>query len=597
MDNQIEEVKNRTDIVSFISEYLSLTKKGKNYWANCPFHSEKTPSFAVSQERQIFKCFGCGEGGNVFSFYQKMEGVSFSQAFQVLAKRAGVTLDSKKVSEEEEKKDRLYQINQKASDFYHYVLTKHQAGTAARDYLKDRGVNQNSITQFTLGFAPNDWETLTRYLLKKGYSNQDLLTSGLSLPSSRGKGLYDRFRNRIIFPVFDLNGRIVGFSGRIFSPPASGGEPKYLNSPDTAVFNKSLSLYGLFQGKTDLKKENLAVLVEGNLDVISSHQVGVRNVFAPLGTALTESQLSLIKRFTDRIAFCFDTDLAGINATQKSFEIAEKLDFNIKIVTLPVGKDPDECIQKDPSLWQKALRNPEDFYEYYLSTLLKRFDPNSAEGKKRIISELLPYLNKIRNEVTLADYKEKTALALDLEKGLINRLLSRSRSSSFVPPLPSPVVKIKPRQEILEEYLLALLVQSGLPAQWAGSNLDLGRIEFFNQNLAEIFHYWLRFLKKEKKFDPNSFASKLPENLLETYDKLTLMEVGSDILEEPSVCEKEIKRVLRELKEISIRQKLQKLSVEINQAEITKNNQKLVELRDNFSEISKQLSGIEVSSK
>ena len=575
----IDEVKARIDIVSLISEYLTLTKKGKNYWANCPFHGEKTPSFSVSPERQIFKCFGCGEGGNAFTFYEKMEGVGFGQALTALAKRAGVTLEKQSQYQDalDAKKEIIFQINQKTADFYHYLLTKHPAGKKALEYLKKRGVNTSSIKDFQLGFAPNDWELLSTYLLKKGFSELDLIASGVSLGSDRGKAPYDRFRNRVMFPVANLAGQTVGFSGRILGD----GEPKYLNSPDSLIFNKSNSVYGLYQGKTEMKQKGQAILVEGNLDVISAHQVDTKNVFAPLGTALTSSQLGIIRRFTDRIAFCFDTDSAGVSATKRSIELAENQDFNIKVVALPFGKDPDECIQKDPQSWKDALESATDIYDYILSNLFKKHDTSSSEGKKRIVAEFLPYLAKIQNEITRDVYKEKLSVSLSLDMSLIDRLLGKK--NTVVAQVSNPnLSKRKPRQEMFEEYLLALILQSGKYFP------EVEKLTFVTPDLHELCLYIKNSVGKSNKIDMTKLA-ELPKNLEELLDRLTLAQVGEDVLEKEDLLEKELANTLTDLRRTDIKNKLQKLSVEIKQAEITKDDTKLVELRKAFQETSANL--------
>lgn len=587
MDSQIDEIKSRVDIISLASEYLTLTKKGKNYWANCPFHGEKTPSFALSQERQMFKCFGCGVGGDSFTFLEKIEGVSFGQAVQTLAKRAGVTLESKNPHEAEidQKKETILQINQKATEFYHYLLIKHPAGKMALEYLKNRGVNLNSIKEFKLGFAPNDWEILTTFLLKKGFKQKDLIDSGLSIASDRGKAPYDRFRNRVMFPVFNLNGAEIGFSGRILGQ----GEPKYLNSPDTLIFNKSNCVYGLHQGRSILKQENLAILVEGNLDVISSHQVGVKNVFAPLGTSLTSSQLGIVRRFTDRIAFCFDSDSAGVSATKRSIELAENQDFNVKIIPLPSGKDPDECIRENPDSWKESVAAPIDIYDYILTTLFKKHDTNTAEGKKKVVAEFLPYLSKIKNEITLNFYKEKIITGLSLEPNILDRFLGkkviRPTTQEVKTPNPAPIIKKKSRQALLEEYMLALLIQSERYFP------EVEKINFEQPNLHELITYLKDAADKDSKLKTSKLGN-LPQNLKEDFDNLSLLEVGEDVLEDKDKLEKEVANTLQQLQNLMIRNKLERISVAIKQAEITKDQQKLIELRKQFQETSANLAGV-----
>ena len=312
MENQIDEIKNKIDIVSLVNEYVPLKKAGRNYKALCPFHGEKTPSFMVSPDRQIFKCFGCGEGGDSFAFIKKSEGIEFGEAVKRLADRAGIKLKEFHTSGLEKKREVIFAANQLVTDLYNYLLTRHNAGKSALDYLHLRKISDPSIKKFQLGFAPEKGETAVNFLLKKGFSRDDLSLAGISLPVERGR-IIDRFRGRVIFPIKDTQGRTLAFSARVLG----SREPKYLNSPDTLVFNKSNSLYGIDLAKQEISRQKIAVLVEGNLDVISSHQVGVTNVVAPLGTALTDKQIETLRRFSESLLIGFDTDLAGSAAAKR----------------------------------------------------------------------------------------------------------------------------------------------------------------------------------------------------------------------------------------------------------------------------------------
>lgn len=585
MDNPVELVKSRIDILSLVGEYVSLNKKGKNYWANCPFHGEKTPSFSVSPERGIFKCFGCGEGGDIFTFYQKIEGVSFGLALSTLAKKAGIKLENHEIDDQKDKlKDRLYLIHQKATEFYHYILTKHQAGKVGLEYLANRGIGIESIKEFNLGYAPNEWEALSKFLLSKGFSEQEIVSSGLSLPSGKGKKPYDRFRNRIVCPVFDNTGAVIAFSGRIIGQD----EPKYLNSPDSPIFNKSYALYGLHQGKSEIKSKDLCILVEGNLDVVSSHKVGVKNVVAPLGTSLTTNQLQIIRRLTDKLAFCFDNDKAGINATHRGVELAEGFDFSIKSIPLASGKDPDDLIRSNKESWQEVVTNPVEIYEYYLHNLLKEFDPSSSDGKRRIASGFIPTLKKIKNPITKEFYKEKLASSLALEVDLINKMLGETKLQSAAQSTQKVVSsKLKPRRVLLEEYLLALIIQSGV------YNPDLAEIEFVNDTNSQINSYLPKHASKTNKLNLESLSLDLDTGSKEALDKLGVFNVPDDVLESSERLNKEVEKTLREIKEISIKEKLAKLSIEIRQNEVAGNTEKLLELRKQFAIISSSLNKVE----
>src|SRR3990167_1911470 len=345
MENQLEEIKQKVDIISLVSEYVPLKKAGRNYKSLCPFHSEKTPSFMVSPDRQIYKCFGCNEGGDVFEFVKKIEGLEFGEVVKKLAARSGVQLKEYASQLDDKRKATIFSINQMASELYNYLLTRHKAGKAALDYLHARKISDSSIKDFQLGYAPEKGDIAVSFLLKKGFDSNGITLAGHSSNYSGGK-LLDRFRGRVMFPIKDTQGRTLGFSGRALG----SREPKYLNSPDTLVFNKSKSLYGIDLAKTEIGKQKTAILVEGNLDVISSHQAGVKNTVAPLGTALTEKQVEILRRFSDKLIISFDTDFAGHAAAKRGIELAEEAGFSVKVADLGEGKDPDEIIRKDPSI-------------------------------------------------------------------------------------------------------------------------------------------------------------------------------------------------------------------------------------------------------
>ena len=318
MADQIEEIKRKLDIVDVVSSYVPLTKSGKNYKALCPFHSEKTPSFMVSPTLQIFKCFGCSEGGDALSFYSAIEGVSFGEALKEMAKRAGVKLVRRKQSPEERQKEKLYEINRLASDFFHHLLTKHDVGKPALEFLKKRGLSKDSIEEFNLGYAPRSWDSLGRFIVKKGYTVTDLLQSGLASRKDQGRGYYDFFRGRAMFPLRSSTGRVIGFSGR-----ALGDEqPKYINTTETPVFEKRRLLYNFDLAKREIKKKKTAILVEGELDAIALNEKGLKNVVATKGTALSSEQITTLSRFANNLLLCFDRDAAGLEATKKGIFIA-----------------------------------------------------------------------------------------------------------------------------------------------------------------------------------------------------------------------------------------------------------------------------------
>jgi len=340
-------IKQKINIVDLIQEYLPLKKAGINFKALCPFHSEKTPSFIVSPERQIFKCFGCQKSGDIFTFLMEKEGMEFKESLEVLAKRAGVTL--KRKVEQKDAKDRLFEVNLKAQEFFHYILTKHQLGKKALEYLKIRGLSDESIETFGLGYAPNSWESLTKFLIKRGFVVQEIISAGLAVASK--SACYDRFRGRVTFPLVDGKDKLRGFSGRVLYPQ----EPKYINTPQTAIFDKGSLLFGLNFARGEIRSKGEAILVEGEMDVILSHQAGVKNVVASKGTALTEGQIDLIKKYCQNLFLSFDMDLAGDSASRRGIEMIDRAGFNIKVIRVEKGKDAAEVIKADVALWQKAI--------------------------------------------------------------------------------------------------------------------------------------------------------------------------------------------------------------------------------------------------
>jgi DNA primase len=519
--DQIEEVRSKTDIVELIGEYMPLNKAGRNFRALCPFHSETAPSFMVSAERQIFKCFGCGEGGSVFNFLMKMEGMEFGEALRVLAKRVGVKLRAYQPSEGEKQKQLLYEINHLAAEFYHYLLVNHPAGKPAKDYILGRGITPASLQMFKLGFAPKMWDGLQKYLVvKKKYRVQDLEKAGLVIESSRrqvtgstSRGhYYDRFRNRLMFSLKDHRGNICGFAGRVLTPDVK--EAKYVNTPETPTYHKSDLLYGLSETRGAIKKADQAVLVEGELDAISSYQAGVKNVVAIKGSALTESQIRLIKRFTDNLILALDQDVAGNVAARRGIELADAAGLAVLVVQVQGGKDPDEVAQKNPELWREQVGQAMPVYDYYLASALARHDSGSASGKRQISRELVPVFAKIRNEIVKAHYvkllAEKLGVPEEAVLAQVEKTVRREKASA-----PSPVklsqtaAEPRPpsRRETLEAHLMALAFQS---KQWDFLLKRKVANLIKTPRFARIIEVLSRHLKKFKTYQSDRLAKDLP---------------------------------------------------------------------------------------
>lgn len=389
-----DQIKDRLDVAEVIGGYLELRKAGMgSYKALCPFHQERTPSFHVSTEKQIWHCFGCNKGGDIFSFVMDMEGMSFREALEILADKAGVDLPEKPNFKKTD--NNLKQLNTLAAQFYHLLLKDHKEAEIARKYVEDRGINSDLVDKFKLGFAPDGWTLLHDTLKSKGYSGPELKKAGLVKSKKSGQGYIDVFRGRLMVPIRDERGQVIGFTGRILKKDDKA--PKYVNTPETELFHKGRLLYGLYEGKRAIRQEGSVIIVEGNLDVIASHKAEVENVVASSGTALTEHQLNLLKRHTENLIFCFDDDAAGFAAVKKGIDLARKLQFQVEVISIPdkMGKDPDDVVQKDPSAWKKLYKNPISIMEFYYRKALKNFDTSEPRGAQAFWDELKPEVELI----------------------------------------------------------------------------------------------------------------------------------------------------------------------------------------------------------
>ena len=392
-------IKEKLDLVQLVQEYVPLKKAGIYYKAPCPFHHEKTPSFMVNAEKQIWKCFGCGKGGDVFSFIEEMEGLDFVEALKLLADRAGVKLDSYRSEIDKSQKNRILEINQKAAYFFHHVLLEMPASKAARDYLENRGLKSETIEKWQVGFVPDQWDLLTQYFLKKGIGVDDLIAAGLTIKKDNaraGQGFYDRFRGRIMFPIWDIHGNVVGFTGRVLIETENSGG-KYVNTPQTLVYDKSRVLYGLDKAKIEIKAQDLAVIVEGQMDVIACHQAGMKNVVASSGTALTVEQVKLLKRYSPNVAMAFDGDKAGVAAAKRGIDIALTEGLNVRAISIPEGKgkDADECLKNNPEVWFESVKNASDVMHWFFAMAFAGKDVSGPKVKQQIANELLPLIGLI----------------------------------------------------------------------------------------------------------------------------------------------------------------------------------------------------------
>lgn len=590
--DQVDEVKQKTDIVSLINEYLPLKKAGRNFKTNCPFHQEKTPSFMVSPELQIYKCFGCGESGDAFSFLEKHEGMDFSEALRFLAERVGVKLKSFKPGEQSEK-EKLFDINSYTNRFYQYFLHSHTVGKRALDYLlKERGLKIDTIKKFQIGFSPNVRGVLKKFLVdKKKFHPKDIERAGTIY--FKGQDLVDRFRGRIVFPLFDHRGNIIGFSGRIL-PWESKELAKYINSPETPVYHKSNVLFGLNFTKEEIKKAGFAIVSEGELDMISPWQAGFKNIVAIKGSALTEEQVRLLLRFTKRIVLALDSDIAGDMAAKHGIVIAQKQGMEISVARFKKFKDPDEAVRKDPDFFSESIKNALGVWDFLTDSVFEKYDISSGSGKSKVSSEIVPILSLIPDKIVQAHYIEEVSRKLNVPSeavySQVEEALEMQKEEG------KKVVQIdkkaeKTRRQLIEERLLTLAFQSEPEFLIKKDVLNLIQTPLTKRLVDE----YKKYFEKEKKFSASLFTQKLPKELLEGYADMALKDLEG-LVDDPIALEREMEAVLKQLEVIDIRHKLEKLGVTIRELEEKKDFAKLTKFQEKFRELAQKLSKYEENS-
>lgn len=417
------EIKSKLPVVDVVGETVLLKRAGAAYKGLCPFHAEKTPSFIVSPDRETWHCFGCGEGGDIFTFLMRRDGLDFREALSRLAEKAGVEL-SERTAREDRQRRRLREALEAAIAWYREVFLQARQAEGARQYLAERGLSPETLERFVIGYAPNTWDALTRRLIGRGFTNDELIAAGLASPSNRG-GVIDKFRGRIIIPIRDASGRPVGLGGRIM-PGAEG--PKYLNSPAGPLFDKSRTLYGLDLAKAAIRREKMTVIVEGYTDVMAAHQAGFANVVASLGTALTGGQIELATRYADAVALAYDVDLAGEAATQRG--LLEELGpdqsvSKVRVVRIPAGKDPDELIRTDPDAWRRAVAEAKPVIEYFIDRTAAEVDLDTVAGKRELTGRVLALLKRVGDPVERSLYVQRLARVVNVEERVLVEALAR----------------------------------------------------------------------------------------------------------------------------------------------------------------------------
>jgi DNA primase len=552
----IDEVKDRLDVVEVVSSYLQLNKSGRNYKALCPFHSEKTPSFVVFPDSQRWHCFGaCNEGGDVFNFVMKMEGWDFRTALEELARHAGVELKPQTPAQEQaaEEADRLRGLLSASARYYHQVLVNAPEAEAARRYVEERGLSDDAVEAFLLGYSLPEWEGARNYLTEQGYSVEDLLKGGLVIERESG-GTYDRFRDRLIIPIRDGRGRVIGFGARTLDPD---GVPKYLNSPKTSLFDKSKTLFGLDMAKRAIRREDRVVIAEGYMDVMQAHQAGYKNVVAQMGTALTEPQLKQLQRYSKRIVLALDPDVAGVQATLHGVEVARdslekewepvfdprglmgyegRLGVEMRVLQLPSEQDPDDVIRENPEKWPELLEEAVPVVDFYLQLLMEDVDLDDTKVKARVVDELLPVLRAVANPVEREDYVQKMARSLRVdERAVLARLRSRgqgeikryrrSERAGRGDRTQDEIVDRRP-EALIESYCLSMLLRRpGLLYQvnrvLRERGLDPVHAQDFGRaSLRAVFQTWNELLESKPSVSIETLREELPSDLDRQLDEL-----------------------------------------------------------------------------
>lgn len=612
MLSPLEEIKNKLDIVEVIGQYVKLTKVGANYRALCPFHKEKTPSFYVSPTRQIWHCFGCGAGGDVVGFVMKMENLEFKEALKLLADKAGVklTFESPEIVS---KKQRLKEIHKLATEYYHQNLLNNEE---VLSYLKERGLNIETIKEFKLGFALDEWRALVSFLVKKGFSAEEIVQSGLAISKKEileidnklsalnykleEADIYDRFRSRIMFPIEDLSLNVVAYTARIFQ----GKKPlktiknveevgKYINSPQTLIYDKSKILYGLSRSKKYLTLEDSTILVEGTMDFLSGWQLGLKNIVATCGTSLTPYHLDNLKKYNKNLILAFDMDEAGMKANERAIDLGLEKEFQIKILKLPVGKDLADYLKevKDKSEVENLIKNTQPIMEFYFERALSLADRNSLEGKKIIASYFLPHVKKLKNALDKAYWVEKTAQALEVDPKILEDELNKISAERKKLPVIDENESLSFSLSSLDAQSRKLIIAERLLSFWTKyPNLKdqfIPFIDFFPLQYLKI----IEVLKKINEENKELIEAEIEEELLNQLKVLSLRaDYEEDLLNQYNVSkEVEIKRGLYELKKEAIKEKLSQLEKEISEAEKNNDKSKLDSLISQFKLLSQEL--------
>ena len=581
-ENILEDILSRINIVEIISEYLPLKRAGRNFKATCPFHHEKTPSFMVSPDRQIYHCFGCGESGNAFKFLMRYERLDFPEAVEILARKAGVVLPQVKREDVQAVSvgTQLYKINELALGFYQSVLQS-TAGAQAKDYLLKRDIKEESIKSLGLGFAADKWDGLMNFLRAKGIGLSLLEKAGLILPRDNG-GYYDRFRQRVMFPIFDIKSRIIGFGGRILIQ-TDKNQAKYVNSPETPIYTKGRNLYGLNLAKEAIRQADAVVVVEGYLDFMLPYQEGVQNIVASLGTALTEEQARLIKRYTHNVVMVYDADDAGQMATLRSLDIFIEEGMNVRVASLPPGIDPDLFVRKNGiDNFKQLVASADDLFDYKLKILKSQYQAGQIQGKAKICAEMLPTIGRFKNEILKSEYIKKLAEKLHLEEDALLQELAKLGTKDNKPVSAAPTRKSSWAVNPTEKLLIKLMLAENELIEQIRQHLEPA--DFQDERTAKIVSLMFDLSGQGKAVEPNKLMNHLDDAT--SLEFICESVFNSEV--SPENKEKVVSDCIRLLKNKRVFIARQRMQEEIKAAEDIGDQEQLGRLKEEFCNLIKR---------
>ncbi|EQB63902.1 MAG: hypothetical protein RBG1_1C00001G1481 [candidate division Zixibacteria bacterium RBG-1] len=525
----IDQVRGASDIVDIISEYVPLKKKGANYFGLCPFHAEKTPSFSVNQAKQIYHCFGCGEGGNVFTFLMNHDKLGFTEALKLLARKSGIKLPKPQQDKKTaDLNDQLYYANSVANAYFKQTLNQKNLSEKAKTFLKQRGVDSTAEEKFSLGYAPDKWDGFLSFAQSKGLDPKILVTAGLIVPKSDGKGYVDRFRDRLMFPIFNISGKIVGFGGRTLNPKE---EAKYMNSPETPIYQKGKILYGLSFSKDSIREEGKAIIVEGYMDFISLFQAGIKNLVATSGTAFTTDQARLLSRHAQEVFLLFDSDSAGQQAAVRSLDILFDQGFEVKIVSFPQGEDPDSYVKKSGSeKLTELIEKAQNWIEFRTNRLGKKFSTFTIVEQEKIIADFMETASKIKNEVRRELFLKKLSESLEMNENILRKNLNRKIAPAKSQNKTGGTLPLRRTTETLEKEFLRILLEGEYLIEKVQGKLSVE--DFVTSEHREILRLLFQSHKEHQPLSVSSMLDKIKDGKIRNLiTEISVLEIGAGDLE------------------------------------------------------------------